>query len=188
MVTQTPSPIVFVCACVCETASKYVVWIWQTSYCSHLLFVCTPAVCLPECASECVCVCAHAHSQFVFFTRVQVCGCVSPRVGTIMIVHTHEYICGFKSHCLPRRVQTAALMRHASAAGTAALRARPRIIDLLYRTPGRLDNYLIPRIKITRQINLRWGDEVKINSVLVQGKAEVEHEFELGAASLSGGI
>lgn len=111
---------------------------------------------LSVCWSVRACAGVHARTlSLCSFTYVRVCGCVSPRVCDIMIVHTHEYICGFKSHCLPRGVQTAALMRRATVARTAVLRTRRQIIDLLYPTPGRLDNYLIPRIKITRQINLR---------------------------------
>lgn len=119
----------------------------------HIYSLSAPLLCV--CWSVRASAYVHTRTLSLFFTHVRGCGCVSPRVCNIMIVHTHEYICGFKSHCLPRRAQTAALMRRASVVRTVVLRARRQIIDLLYPTPGSLDNYLIPRIKITRQINLR---------------------------------
>lgn len=33
-------------------------------------------------------------------------------------------------------------------------------------------------------MNLKWGDKIKINSIVVAGKVKVSHKFELAAPSL----
>lgn len=130
MVTQTLS--LFVCVRVCDCQR-----IRRMNLADILLFTSTllSAPLLRVCRSVRASACVRTGTLSVcvsFLTHVRVCGCVSPRVCNIMIVHTHEYICGFKSNCLPRRVQTAALMRRASVVRTVVLRARRQIMDLLY--------------------------------------------------------
>lgn len=169
MVTQTLSPFVFVCVSGCVRDCQQVRCmnladiILSSTLCVH-----PPAECLPAC----VCLCVRA---ICVYMQVSVCEPegVCPRVCNIMMAHIREYICGFKSHCLHRMVQAlfSYVMRRLQREWQRCV--RPLITDLLYRTQCHLNNYFISRIKITSWIHLRWGDGVKIYSVLVSGKAEV---------------